>query len=296
MNILIAGGTGEIGTNLIPKLLKHNITVISRRPQLYDDKRINHIECDITDFNMLVKNKEIINKNEILINLVDDIVYSRNIIYSLKENIKVSVFGTINLIGLMTKLNQIIYSSSYSVYGNPEIKPVTEEGLINPRNTYAIGKITTEHMLRMYSTENNIPASILRISSVYGPNTPAQRLIPTIIKKCILNDNIEIYGDGTDSRDYVHVEDVTRSILLCLEKKSNGVFNIGSGSEISVNDLVRRIKMLNSKYVKEVIYKQRNTNKLNIVLDITKANRELNYYPKNGVYQYLEKTMREHLS
>ena len=292
MNIVILGGTGEIGKPLIKKMRENNsITVVSRKPPDTLYKNVNYIQFDIRNKEEVECNKEDLIDADILINLADEIIYSKNILNDLKRALSVSSEATINILNYMDKLKHIVYSSSYSVYGNPEFRLVDESAPIKPRNTYAIGKITTEYALGLYSTLNNIPVAILRISSVYGPNTPKNRLIPVLTNNTIKNKPIYIYGDGMDSRDYIHVEDVVDSIIMSIDMKYDGILNIGTGKETSIINLVKLALSLNSNYKGEIFYEERKTDKLNICLNIGKAYEKINFKPKHDLECDMKKLM-----
>jgi UDP-glucose 4-epimerase len=293
MNILILGGTGEIGKPLVKKMRENNnLTVVSRKPPDTSYKSVNYIQFDIRNKEEVDYNKNDLIDTDILINLADEIIYSTNVLNDLNRALSVSSEATINILNCMENLKQVVYSSSYSVYGNPEFRSVDETAPIKPRNTYAIGKITTEYALGLYSTMVKIPVAILRISSVYGPNTPKNRLIPVLTHNIKKNIPINIYGDGMDSRDYIHVEDVVDSIMMSIDMNYDGILNIGSGKETSIINLLEFALSLNSNYKGEITYKERKTDKLNICLDIGKANEKIYFKPKHDLKSDMKELMK----
>jgi len=287
--LLILGGTGQIGRRLIANICynEYDVSLMSRHypsndeliQTLITEKGVKHITCDIQSSDEIRGISNRLTEFDVLVHLADNITSSLNVVDYATKALDLSIFGTINLLEKCTNLEHIVYTSSYLVYGNPHSLPVNEQHPTNPQRIYSIGKLAAEKTLILYSKEFRIPVTILRISSVYGPGTPENHLIPQVINRAIRDEDIFIFGNGSDSRDYIHVEDVAKALILNLKKRCNEIINIGSGVETCVRDVVDFVlKHTHSK--SKIIFKDRTTPPLRIFQDISKAHDLLSFHPK----------------
>jgi UDP-glucose 4-epimerase len=282
--ILITGSTGFVGSNLIQRLngLDEEFILLRRRKDkqlenLVDKKRFEVVYCDLS-------NKEELTHFDFsnissLIHLASVMPESLEIFDDYYSSINNNFIGTFNLIDRLTNVSFISYISTIDVYGIPQKLPIQEIDSTNPISNYAICKLASEKLLQKFSLERNIPLTILRISHIYGPGEKERKVIPKFISSSLGGEPICIFGDGKDVRDYVYVEDVINSIILSLNKKSNGVYNIGSGREINIHETANKIICLADSKSK-IIYKERNKSKIDLVCDISRAKNYLSYEPK----------------
>lgn len=244
MKILVTGGCGFIGSHVVDAYIArgHEVTVVDNL-STGDIANLNatakFCEQDIcSDLRSLFEDGkfDLINHHAAQINVrtsVDDPIFDA----------KVNVLGTLNILNLAVEcgVQRFIYASSGgAVYGEPRDYPISETGPLNPLSPYGVSKVAAEAYVSMYGRLFAIDHVILRYSNVYGPRqTPTSEAgVISIFTDCILKESTcKVYGDGRQTRDYVYVADVVEANLLALNC-SAGTFNIGTGVETSVNDLV----------------------------------------------------------
>jgi UDP-glucuronate decarboxylase len=166
------------------------------------------------------------------------------------KTIKTNVYGTMNVLDYANKCNaRVLFSSTSEVYGDPQISPQVEEywGNVNPigpRSCYDEGKRIAETIMMEHNKQNNTTIRIARIFNTYGPKMDKNdgRVVSNFINQCLEGKDITIYGDGSQIRDWIYVEDhVAGLIKACFEGSSGETYNIGSSNEIRNIDTVQII-------------------------------------------------------
>jgi UDP-glucose 4-epimerase len=141
------------------------------------------------------------------------------------------------------ELKKFVYASSSSVYGNAPVYPVSEDVIPQPVSPYGVTKLAGEHLCRLYYVNYGLPTVALRYFTVYGPRQRPDMAIHKFMKAILEGREIEIYGDGTQMRDFTYVDDVVRANILAAEKGVAGeVYNIGGGERYSVLSLIQLIE------------------------------------------------------
>ena len=197
-----------------------------------------------------------------------------------KENLYYSnVLATSSLITELNRNNikNVVFTSSGAVYGNSTINSLTEEAPLNPCDYYGFSKFIAEEELRMAERDGALNVTILRLSNVYGGNSK-NGVIATLFKSIMENQQALIHGDGSQIRQFVHVDDVCDVLLSSLNHTSTGCFNIGSEIVMSVNDLV---KLFGAHYTFNVTHKEEKNKLKNLVLNYDKARYQLAFTPKH---------------
>lgn len=301
--VLVTGGAGFIGVNLINKLLKQGRYVIcvdnffTSTPinlrQFKDFDNFEFIRHDIT-FPLYLEVDEIYN----LACPASPIHYQRDPVQTLKVN----VLGAINLLGLAKRTKSKIFLASTSeVYGDPNISPQNENywGNVNPigiRSCYDEGKRCAETLFMDYYRQHNLKIKIARIFNTYGPFMAENdgRVVSNFIINCLKNKPIEIYGNGSQTRSFCYIDDLTDGILKLMQSnnKLTGPINLGNNNEIKIIELANKIiDLTNSK--SRLIYKilpsddpkQRKP-------DLTQAKAQLSWQPKIKLEEGLIKTIK----
>lgn len=250
MRMLVTGGAGFIGSHIVDKLLEmgHNVTVIDDL-STGDFKNVSdkamHLKINL--FTIPDKDLQYILEN---VEYVFHLATIPRILYTIEhplESHDANVTGTIKLLEACKQNNikKIILSSTYCVYGAPDNLPISEHEEIKPPTPYAVQKYMQELYVKMYSQLYNVPSVILRYFTVYGPRQSSDGLYPNLLgafrKQKKINGYIGITGDGTQTRDFVHVSDVVNANILAMESNyANGdAFNIVTGKPISVNEVAK---------------------------------------------------------
>ena len=292
MNILITGGSGFIGSHLSNKLLKddkNKLIIVDNLltgnmeniQNLLDSKNATFLEHDVQD------HIDIDEKLDYVLHLASaasPVAYTENPINTLKAG----SLGTINTLGLARKHNaEYFLASTSEVYGDPLISPQNEEywGNVNPngeRSMYDEAKRFAEAATATYARSYNLKTKIIRIFNTYGPNMQLNdgRVVTNLIVQALNNENLTIYGDGTQTRSFSYVSDTVAGIIAMMNSRYYEVFNIGNPYEITVEELAETIlKLTDSK--SKIIYKPLpNDDPKQRKPDITKAKDKLNWEPK----------------
>lgn len=300
-NICITGSAGFLGHRLAETLSckkDMNVFVLGRNLNL-QKKRLSNVDYIEYDLNTLpnekVKKKIVEKMDHIdcLIHLAAYIPKSGDILEDdMKKSIQTNILGTMNLIecvGNITK--KMIFASTLEVYGRPTLLPITENHPTEPLTFYGASKLSTEQYLNIYSSHTNLKTTILRFTSIYGPEEIYERAIPNFIRSVTKNENIEIYGNGNDIRDYLYIDDAVKAIILAVEKDCNGVFNIASGITYTKKDVAEKIIQLSGKDLR-LIFTRHGHKSMNISFDISKAKNVLSFSPdtdlKEGLLKEIE--------
>ncbi|MBL4933543.1 NAD-dependent epimerase/dehydratase family protein [Clostridium paridis] len=214
-----------------------------------------------------------------------------------EEFYKVNTFGTLNILEICKEYNiDLTFISSY-IYGQPKTMPISESSDICPNNPYAHSKYIAEQMCEFYSREFNVNVSIIRPFNIYGIGQNKKFLIPHIIDQALYSNEIKI-KDLSPKRDYIYLEDVVDAILLTINNNKNySVYNIGSGYSISVQQVIEVVLGILNIEKKVISEDSQRKNEMNdVVADITKANRELNWYPKYSFLDGIKKIIDREIS
>ena len=303
MNILLTGGSGFIGSHLSNELLKddkNKLIIVDNLltgnleniQNLLDSKNVTFIQHDVQD------HIEIDEKLDYVLHLASaasPVAYTENPINTLKAG----SLGTINTLGLARKHNaEYFLASTSEVYGDPLISPQNEEywGNVNPngeRSMYDEAKRFAEAATATYARSYNLKTKIIRIFNTYGPNMQLNdgRVVTNLIVQALNNEDLTIYGDGTQTRSFSYVSDTVAGIIAMMNSRHYEVFNIGNPYEITVEELAETILELTDSKSK-IIYKPLpNDDPKQRKPDITKAKDKLNWEPKVDLQTGLTSTI-----
>jgi len=298
MRILLTGGAGFIGSWVSDYYLQngHEVIIIDNLSTGLRDNvpsKAEFIEGDIRDMVLLEKifndiKPEIVNHHAAQINVrvsVDDP----------QLDASVNIVGTLNILENSRKMgvHKVIFSSTGgAIYGEPEQIPADESTKQEPLSPYGTSKLCVENYLKYYKKVYGLNYTALRYSNVYGQrqNPHGEAGVIAIFCTNILNgSSCKIFGTGEQTRDYVHCEDVARANVLCLTSP-DGIYNIGTSVETSVNSIVESLKQITEKEF-EVEYLPKRIGEVDrISVDNSFARRELNWSPETDFYKGLEKT------
>jgi nucleoside-diphosphate-sugar epimerase len=184
------------------------------------------------------------------------------------------------------RVPRTIYMSSESVYGVvPKVlQPITEEAPLNPTNAYAVSKMCAEAVARAYATQYDLPLTVLRSTTLYGPASRTKQVVPIFIRQALAHKDITVEGDGSQTRDFNFVFNMVHGILLALDRELDGTFNIASGREVSIKELaelvIDAVKKV-SDTTSEVVFGPWRPGEKGVQLNISmkKAQNRLGYNP-----------------
>jgi UDP-N-acetylglucosamine 4-epimerase len=306
--ILITGGAGFIGSNLVDALVNighQNIVVldnletssIKNIQQHLDKNKIQFIKGDIKNFDECL----LASKN-------CDIIFHQAALGSVPRSIEkpldthaTNVTGFINMLeaAKQNKVKRFVYASSSSVYGDDQTLPKIENKVGNPLSPYAVSKKTNELYAKVFAELYNIEIIGLRYFNVFGPQQnpegPYAAVIPIFINRLLKNQTCDIFGDGNNSRDFTYVDNVVQANLLAASSSNsqafNQIFNVAYGATESINQLYQEIKNnLNSNL--EPSYKAPRVGEIkDSFANIDKIKDLLSYAPLVSLNEGIEKTI-----
>ncbi|ELZ39418.1 NAD-dependent epimerase/dehydratase family protein [Halorubrum tebenquichense] len=242
-NVLITGGTGFIGSHLVRELNTNNrrVTVLARERDATEhfSSDVQSIFGDVTFRNTLPSFEQF----DAVFHLAGVVSVSGSI-RNPQQTFSVNTTGTQNVLEQcrIDDVDHFVYLSSASIYGEPDRLPISEEHPIQPTHPYAATKAAGENLVQGYGAAYGIETTIIRAFTVYGPGQTEQNLIPTVIRQAQTKDRIQL-GNMEPTRDFIHVSDLVRAVemLTTQEEPKYEIYNVGSGQEHSVGEVVETI-------------------------------------------------------
>lgn len=302
MEVLVTGGAGFIGSNIVDGLIKkgHKVIVVDnlstgKKENLNKNAKLHQL--DIRDQEL----KEIFKENEIthVIHHAAQI----DVQHSIKDplfDVQNNILGTINLLEMSREygVEKIIYASSAAVYGEPDYLPVDEEHPIKAMSPYGITKHTPEHYIKMYNELYDLKYTIFRYANAYGPRQDSKGeggVVSIFVDKMVAEERPVIFGDGKQTRDFIHVYDIVKANLLALENDENILVNISTESRDSVNDLVDYLNLILPYNLKAIYEEARKGDILHSSLANEKAEELLGWIPDYDFKAGLKQTVKYYL-
>ena len=309
--IIVTGGLGFIGSNLIELLLSKNYYVINIDKVTYssnfyntndfkNNKKYKFIKCDIND----KKIEKIFNKYKPIgiFNLAAETHVDRSI-DSPKSFIESNILGVYNILEIFKKFSKkniktrLIHISTDEVYGDI-LKGRTDENFpYRPSSPYAASKASSDHLVSSYVRTYKIPAIITNCSNNYGPKQHPEKLIPKLIYNIITNKPLPIYGKGTNSREWIFVKDHCEALVKIFHKgKIGNFYNIGSNkNQTNLEICSKLIKIADQsielgKKVKIKFVKDRPGHDIRYALNSSKLKKDLGWQVKTNLTDGLKKT------
>tara|TARA_Y100000816_G_C26107768_1_gene589356 strand:+ start:1187 stop:2122 length:936 start_codon:yes stop_codon:yes gene_type:complete len=301
--ILITGGAGFIGSNLIELLIKNDNFHIICLDNFFTGKMEN-IEKFINKNNFTLINQDIIDP----INIDRDIneiyhlacpasppKYQIDPVYTLKINF----IGTMNLLELaLKKKAKILFTSTSEIYGEPLVSPQNENyrGNVNTigiRSCYDEGKRISETLMMDYHKKYNIEIRIARIFNTYGPNMDKYdgRVVTNFIRQMLNKEDITVYGNGNQTRCFCYVDDTVDGLIKLMNSNYNLPINIGNENEITVSTLIHKLLRIIKSKSKITYHPLPSDDPTNRKPDITLAKKILNWEPSTTLENGLIRTI-----
>ena len=283
--VIVTGGAGFIGSHIVDTLIKQGIEVIildnlSTGKKENINPKATFIECDLTKDKPLFRD----------VDVVFHLAATPQVQYSMENPTdNNNIDSLINILELSKKsgVKRFIFSSSSSVYGNPNYVPINENHPTNPLSPYALHKLVGEQYCKLYSEVYDLDTVCLRYFNAYGdrmPNKGAYRSVISIFKEQHSKKQpLNIVNDGEQRRDYVHVDDIVNANILCANstKKLNGdIFNVGTGKSYSVNEVA-------DMFGGEKQYGEKRIEPKNSIAENAKIVLDLNWEPKNKLETWI---------
>jgi UDP-glucose 4-epimerase len=274
MKVGLTGASGFLGRVLYNKLLDgghkiYNLSIEGEKDSIeFDflkDYPLNYLDNKLSDMDCFYHLGAFVPKS-----VNDDEKYSLEIY-------KVNLLGTINLLRhLKNRAKKIVFASTIEVYGKNRNSPFHENSPTVPATNYGISKLLAEEFIRAWSEKHDLQVVILRFASIYGEGEIYSRAIPDFIQSALKNEDIVLYGDGSEKRNFIYVEDAAELLFQIMNKKAGGVFNIASGEICSKKELAEIIIEL-SRSKSRMVLTNADYSPKHLVLDTSKMRKNLNF-------------------
>ncbi len=293
LKVLLIGGCGFIGSHVADSLLAEGlrIRIYDRRPEPFRAPLpgVDYVTGDLADTAQIY---EAMNGMDAVVHLVSTTVPATSNLDPVAD-ITGNLVATVRLLEMMRAagLRKLVYlSSGGTVYGIPRTDPVAESHPLQPISSYGIVKVAIENYLHMEHHLHGLRHVVLRASNPYGPrqgHTGIQGIIGTHLWRIARGEPVEIWGDGSVVRDFIHVRDLAALCVAALRSEATGCYNAGSGEGASVNQVVRSIdrtvQATGGAPVVPVHKPGRSFDVPRVVLDIARARAELAWAPRIGL-------------
>ena len=299
MKILVTGGAGFIGSHVVDRLVQegHEVAVVD---DLSSGKRRNvNREAQFYKVDIQSPRLEQVFRKE-RPSLVMHLAAQINVRKSVEDPVfdaQVNILGTLNVLEQAVKhgTRKIIFSSSGgAIYGEQEAFPAPETHPTRPLSPYGIAKLSAEHYLAYYQMISGIQFVSLRYSNVYGPRQDPEGeagVVAIFCQKMLGGEQPIINGNGRQTRDFVYVEDVVEANLVAIGKEVQGVYNVGTAQETTVNELFRLLADLTASGWKEVHGPAKKGEQARSVVDPSKLRQEWGWDPRVSLEDGLRRTV-----
>ncbi len=305
MRVLITGAAGFLGSALANRLARENATVRGLDDLSTGDPNALSQEIHLTrgDINDRPKLWTLLQDIDCVYHLAARVSVPESVLYPREYN-QVNVGGTVTLMEAMRDVGvrRVVFISSGAVYGEQGAQPLREDATPNPRSPYAVSKLSAEYYVRTIGHLWGIETVTLRVFNAYGPGQhlpPVHApVIPYFLRQACYNGTLVLHGDGSQTRDYVYVDDAVEAMVTAATAPgiNQKIINIGSGTETSVHELVNLV-LETARGNPEVVYNPRNEGgPRRMRADIALAEQALGYRPavdlRTGLSLTLEKDQR----
>lgn len=300
MRFLITGAAGFLGSALANRLVQEGHTVrglddLSTGDPSALSPEVHFVRGDVNDRPKLWT---LLQEIDCVYHLAAKVLVPESVLYPREYN-EVNVGGTVTLMEAMRDVGvrRVVFISSGAIYGNQESHPVSENVIPNPRSPYAVSKLAAEYYVKTIGRLWGIETVCLRVFNAYGPGQhlpPVHAPVPlNFLRQALQNGTLVIHGDGTQTRDYVYVDDVVQAMIAA--STAPGVdqmtINVGSGVETSVRDLVKVVISVTGSEP-EVVYNPRSDGgPARMCADLSRATSLLNYRPSISLESGLRLTL-----
>lgn len=292
--VIVTGGAGFIGSHVVRALKDRGVPVV-----IFDSLIGGSPENIPSDVPLIVGDIRDPKALAVAFEDASHVVHLAALI-SVPESMRdpestheVNVVGTQNVLDAARSANakRVVYASSAAVYGNDPVLPKKEDMPLDPRSPYAESKIKNEIAAKELTDSTGIPTTGLRFFNIYGPgqkgNHPYASVIARWIDALKHKNTIQVHGDGTQTRDFIHVQDITEAILKALNSSLEGahVYNVASGTQVSLQELRDLISRVQDMPIEWEQHPEREGDIRHSVADISALRKDFNFEPTMQLHE-----------
>jgi len=299
VKILVTGGAGFIGSNIAKHLLE-----LGHAPVVLDDlssgyrqnliSGVRFVEADVRDGDVVAHAAK---GCQVILHLAASVGNKRSLDHPLLDA-AINILGTLNALesARLNGIDRVVFSSSAGIFGELKTLPIAENHPQDPDSPYGVSKLAAEKMCLVYNKVYGMHNVCLRYFNVFGPHQRYDaygNAIPIFAQRVLRHEALTIYGDGEQTRDFVNVRDVVdANIQAALTSGVQGVFNIGSGTRITINELVRLIQKVAGIQAGVVFVPPRSGDVRHSLADIRAAQAAFGFKPQVALEQGLAEYWR----
>jgi UDP-glucose 4-epimerase len=297
--IVVTGGLGFIGSNLVEGLVEDNEVIIIDDLSSGKLENIEHLKME--NLNLIKGNITELNLKKIFKDV--DYVFHEAALISVPESVEnpliyneINVKGTLQLLiaARDAGVKKVVFASSSAVYGDNKSLPISEDASLRPLSPYAVNKATGEMYCQVFTENYDLPTVSLRYFNVFGsrqdPNSAYAAVIPNFISAILKGEKPVIYGDGEQSRDFIPVKQVVKANIQACQSNETGVFNIALGKSTTINQLWDIIKEFMGTDVEPVYMEPRPGDVRHSLADVSRA-KSIGFKPKSDFKEDLGETV-----
>lgn len=301
MKVVVTGGAGFIGGHIVEHWLNEGAEV-----HIIDNLRSGHMS-NINLFPAAKFHKGSVTDKDLVFSVLEgaDYVHHLAAMISVPESLEkpyecvdINIYGLLNVLEAAKKhkVKKVVHSSSAAVYGDNPESPKKTSMSPAPKTPYGITKLDGEYYLNAYRENFGLNAVSLRYFNVFGPRQDPKSqyaaAIPIFVSKALMNENIVIYGDGGQTRDFIYVKDVVQAnVLAATVPNVSGVFNAANGSSISIKEIAELIIKETKSSSKIVYEKERPGDIKHSLAYVEDTKKNLGFAPKYDLMQGLKLTI-----
>ena len=301
IKVVVTGGAGFIGSHIVEYWLSKNAEV-----HVIDNLRTGFLS-NVKMFPDLFFHDGSITDRGLIFKVLPETDYVHHLaaLVSVPESIEkpeecyeININGLINVLDASKEfgIKKIVLSSSAAIYGENPISPKTVDLKPDPKSPYGETKLEGELLLNLYNQNDGLGAISLRYFNVFGPRQDPKSqyaaAVPIFIEKALKNEPIIIYGDGTQTRDFIFVKDVVNAnVLAATNENVNDVFNVATGKAVSINDIANLVIAKIGSKSKLVYEKERPGDIKHSLASIEKTSADLQFYPEYNLIEGLKETI-----
>ncbi|MEI5906919.1 NAD-dependent epimerase/dehydratase family protein [Bacillus spongiae] len=298
MKVLITGGAGFIGSHIADLFINRGFEVIIVDNLSSGDKTNVPNNAKFYELDILSPDLEDIfttERPDVVIHEAAQVDVNESILNPVQDAEK-NILATIQLLENSRKTNvkKFLYSSSCAVYGDTKDVSITEDFPLSPLSFYGLSKWSSEEYIKIYSKLYGLPYTIFRYANVYGPRQKATGeggVVAIFSQKLVQKEQLLIYGDGNQTRDFVYVKDVARANLLALTKGDHHIINISTNTKTRINDLLTLMARIHNIKVEPSYQAKKIGDIVHSRLHNEQAKSQLDWIPHYSLQQGLSETL-----